>query len=159
MTATFTPLSLPDILRQPSDKVRALQDRLLRETVELAYNHHPYYSKLMRKEGLEPRRYPELRRPCSPADSIENRLPRGPGRVSSRPGKRYQPRRDAMEDCLHDRDHDGPPGADLRRGPRPLHLHVCVQPAGADRAEGDRPHRQPVSPHLLSVGRLFPNPR
>jgi phenylacetate-CoA ligase len=55
MTATFTPLSLPDILRQPSDKVRALQDRLLRETVELAYNHHPYYSKLMRKERLEPR--------------------------------------------------------------------------------------------------------
>jgi phenylacetate-coenzyme A ligase PaaK-like adenylate-forming protein len=55
MTATFTPLSLPDILRQPSDKVRALQDRLLRETVELAYNHHPFYSKLMRKERLEPR--------------------------------------------------------------------------------------------------------
>ena len=55
MTTDFTPLSLPDILHQPREKVRALQDRLLRETVELAYNHHPFYSKLMRKEGLEPR--------------------------------------------------------------------------------------------------------
>ena len=55
MTARSTPLSLPDILRQPIDKVRELQNRLLRETVELAYNHHPFYSKLMRREKLEPR--------------------------------------------------------------------------------------------------------
>ena len=50
MTAPFTSLSLPDILHQPREKVRELQNRLLRETVELAYNHHPFYSKLMRRE-------------------------------------------------------------------------------------------------------------
>ena len=50
-----TPLSLPDVLRQPWDKVRALQDRLLRETVALAYDHHPFYGRLMRRERLEPR--------------------------------------------------------------------------------------------------------
>ena len=55
LAITDTPLSLPDVLRQPWDKVRALQDRLLRETVELAYRHHPFYSKLMRQAGLEPR--------------------------------------------------------------------------------------------------------
>lgn len=55
MTAHISSLSLPDLLRQPWEKVRVLQDRLLRETVELAYQHHPFYSKLMRKAGLEPR--------------------------------------------------------------------------------------------------------
>jgi phenylacetate-CoA ligase len=47
--------TLPDILRQPQDKVRALQDRLLRETVELCYRGHPFYRKLMQRAGLEPR--------------------------------------------------------------------------------------------------------
>jgi phenylacetate-CoA ligase len=47
--------TLPDLLRQPHDKVRALQDRLLRETIQLCYVSHPYYGKLMRREGLEPR--------------------------------------------------------------------------------------------------------
>ncbi|MGC1353068.1 MAG: hypothetical protein WA858_25340, partial [Xanthobacteraceae bacterium] len=47
--------TLPDLLRQPHDKVRALQDRLLRETIQLCYGSHPYYGKLMRREGLEPR--------------------------------------------------------------------------------------------------------
>ena len=47
--------SLPNLLRQPQEKIRALQDRLLRETIELCYRSHPYYSKLMRREGLEPR--------------------------------------------------------------------------------------------------------
>jgi phenylacetate-CoA ligase len=51
------PLSftLPQLLTQPQDKIRALQDRLLRETIQLCYDSHPYYSKLMRREGLEPR--------------------------------------------------------------------------------------------------------
>jgi len=48
-------VTLPDILRQPQDKLRALQDRLLRETVELCYRGHPFYQKLMKREGLEPR--------------------------------------------------------------------------------------------------------
>lgn len=47
--------SLPDILRQPGTAVRALQDRLLSETVELCYNAHPFYGALMRRAGLEPR--------------------------------------------------------------------------------------------------------
>ncbi len=47
--------TLPDLLRQPQEKIRALQDRLLRETIELCYGSHPYYSKLMRREDLEPR--------------------------------------------------------------------------------------------------------
>lgn len=55
MSEVTPSFSLPDILRQPHDKVRALQDRLLRETIELCYKSHPYYGKLMRREGLEPR--------------------------------------------------------------------------------------------------------
>jgi phenylacetate-coenzyme A ligase PaaK-like adenylate-forming protein len=55
MNEVTSPFSLPDILRQPQDRVRALQNRLLRETIELCYKSHPYYSKLMRREGLEPR--------------------------------------------------------------------------------------------------------
>lgn len=51
-TPDFT---LPDILRQPQEKVRELQDRLLRETVEQCYRYHPFYQKVMKREGLEPR--------------------------------------------------------------------------------------------------------
>jgi|LauGreDrversion4_2_1035121.scaffolds.fasta_scaffold40378_2 phenylacetate-CoA ligase len=47
--------SLPDILRQPLPALRALQDRLLRETIELCYDAHPFYGALMRRAGLEPR--------------------------------------------------------------------------------------------------------
>lgn len=47
--------SLPDILRQPTDKVRAVQDRLIRETIEICYKSHPFYRSLMRREGLQPR--------------------------------------------------------------------------------------------------------
>lgn len=46
--------TLPDMLRQPREAVEALQDRLLQQMVELCYEHHPYYSKLMRREGLRP---------------------------------------------------------------------------------------------------------
>jgi phenylacetate-CoA ligase len=49
------PFTLPDILRQPLGEVQALQDRLLRETIALCYDSHPFYAKLMRREGLEPR--------------------------------------------------------------------------------------------------------
>ena len=49
------PFTLPDLLRQPQEKVRALQDRLLRETVELCYKYHPFYRALMQREKLEPR--------------------------------------------------------------------------------------------------------
>lgn len=47
--------TLPDLLRQPAPALRALQDRLLREMVELCYRAHPFYQRLMRREGLEPR--------------------------------------------------------------------------------------------------------
>jgi phenylacetate-CoA ligase len=56
MSATpTTEFSLPDLLRQPREALRALQDRLLRRTIELCYDHHPFYSQLMRREKLEPR--------------------------------------------------------------------------------------------------------
>lgn len=48
------PFTLPDMLRQPSEAVGALQDSLLQRMVELCYEHHPYYSKLMRSEGIRP---------------------------------------------------------------------------------------------------------
>lgn len=46
--------TLPDVLRQPLPTVRALQDRLLRHMVALCFDHHPYYAKAMRQEGLRP---------------------------------------------------------------------------------------------------------
>lgn len=49
------PFTLPDLMRQPQDKVRALQDRLLREQVEICYKYHPFYRKLMMREKIEPR--------------------------------------------------------------------------------------------------------
>jgi phenylacetate-coenzyme A ligase PaaK-like adenylate-forming protein len=49
------PFTLPDLLRQPQEKVRALQDRLLQETIELCYKYHPFYRALMALERLEPR--------------------------------------------------------------------------------------------------------
>ena len=48
------PFTLPDLLRQPQEKVRALQDRLLRETIELCYRYHPFYRALMIREKLAP---------------------------------------------------------------------------------------------------------
>ena len=44
-----------DILRLPPGELRALQDRLLRQTIELCYRGHPFYRKLMARERLEPR--------------------------------------------------------------------------------------------------------
>ena len=52
---TLGGLTLPDILRQPRAELRALQDRLLARTVEMAYDNHPFYGALMRREGLAPR--------------------------------------------------------------------------------------------------------
>lgn len=46
--------TLPDIQRQPLGAVRALQNQLLRRMVELCYDHHPFYSALMRERGLTP---------------------------------------------------------------------------------------------------------
>lgn len=46
--------TFPDLLRQPQEKVRALQDRLLKETIELCYKYHPFYRSLMTREKLEP---------------------------------------------------------------------------------------------------------
>ncbi|MCC7347546.1 MAG: AMP-binding protein [Variibacter sp.] len=48
-------LTLPDLLFRPQAEVRALQDRLLREQVEVCYRAHPFYEKLMKREGIEPR--------------------------------------------------------------------------------------------------------
>lgn len=51
---SFEELTLPDILYRPAAEVRALQDRLLRRTIELCYRGHPYYGRLMRELGLTP---------------------------------------------------------------------------------------------------------
>ncbi|MBV8914475.1 MAG: phenylacetate--CoA ligase family protein, partial [Acetobacteraceae bacterium] len=40
---------------QPLERIRALQDRLLRGTIEICYRNHPYYGAVMRREKLEPR--------------------------------------------------------------------------------------------------------
>lgn len=44
-----------EVLRLPPAELRALQDSLLRDMVEICYEHHPFYSQLMRREKLEPR--------------------------------------------------------------------------------------------------------
>jgi len=46
--------TLPDVLYQPWEDVGKLQDRLLKQMIEICYEHHPYYSKLMHKLGLAP---------------------------------------------------------------------------------------------------------
>ncbi len=46
--------TLPNMLTQPAVAVRALQNSLLQRMIALCYDHHPYYSKLMRAEGLKP---------------------------------------------------------------------------------------------------------
>lgn len=52
---TLDELTLPDLLHRPPEEVGALQDQLLAETVELCYRGHPFYRRVMRREGLEPR--------------------------------------------------------------------------------------------------------
>lgn len=47
--------TLPDLARQPQHKVRALQDRLAKEMVEICYAYHPFYRQLMKREKIEPR--------------------------------------------------------------------------------------------------------
>lgn len=54
MTDTAAEYTLPDILRQPWSAVGALQDRLLQRMVEICYDHHPYYGRVMRDLGLTP---------------------------------------------------------------------------------------------------------
>ena len=54
MSETPATYTLPDILRQPWPEVEALQDRLLRRMVEICYDHHPYYGRVMRQLGLTP---------------------------------------------------------------------------------------------------------
>ena len=49
------PAFLPDMLRQPPEAVRALQDALLRRMVALCYEAHPFYAAAMRRAGIEPR--------------------------------------------------------------------------------------------------------
>ena len=46
--------TLPDVQRQPLEAVRALQNQLLGRMVELCYDHHPFYSQVMRYRGLTP---------------------------------------------------------------------------------------------------------
>jgi phenylacetate-coenzyme A ligase PaaK-like adenylate-forming protein len=46
--------TLPDVQRQSLEAVRALQNELLRRMVELCYDHHPFYSEVMRDRGLTP---------------------------------------------------------------------------------------------------------
>jgi phenylacetate-CoA ligase len=48
-------MSGADLLRLPQVELRALQDQLLRQMVELCYRSHPFYRALMRREKLEPR--------------------------------------------------------------------------------------------------------
>ena len=47
--------TIADVLRRPLHEVRALQDRLLRDTVAICYDAHPFYGALMRRERIEPR--------------------------------------------------------------------------------------------------------
>ena len=54
MSDRTDPFTLPDLLRQPQDRVRALQDALVARMVAICYDHHPYYSELMRRTGLKP---------------------------------------------------------------------------------------------------------
>ena len=44
-----------DVMRLPQADLRAKQDHLLRQMVELCYRSHPFYRDLMRREKLEPR--------------------------------------------------------------------------------------------------------
>lgn len=44
-----------DLLFLPQAELRAFQDARLREMVAICYDHHPFYARLMRSEGLEPR--------------------------------------------------------------------------------------------------------
>jgi phenylacetate-CoA ligase len=53
--APTLPSYLPNMLRQPAEIVRDLQDRLLRRMVEICYDAHPFYARVMRREGIEPR--------------------------------------------------------------------------------------------------------
>lgn len=43
-----------DLLRWPPDRVVALQNERLRQTIELCYDGHPYYRDVMRSRGLTP---------------------------------------------------------------------------------------------------------
>ena len=53
--STDSPIyTLPDVQRQPLEAVRSLQNQLLRRMVEICYDHHPFYSKLMRDRELTP---------------------------------------------------------------------------------------------------------
>lgn len=54
MSADASTYTLPDIQRQPLEAVRDLQNHLLRRMVELCYDHHPFYSRLLRERGLTP---------------------------------------------------------------------------------------------------------
>lgn len=47
-------LTLPDLLFRDPGEVAVLQDRLLAETVALCYRGHPFYGRVMRREGLVP---------------------------------------------------------------------------------------------------------
>jgi len=55
-----TAAELDGILWQPAGRVRALQDRLLRRTIELCYDGHPHYARLMRAAGLFMKRWPVM---------------------------------------------------------------------------------------------------
>lgn len=54
MTTEDDKFTLPNMLRQPLSEVRRLQDTLLKRMIELCYDHHPFYGRLMRREGLRP---------------------------------------------------------------------------------------------------------
>lgn len=45
---------MADILYQPAEEVKALRDRLVRETIDRCYRGHPYYRDLMRSKNLTP---------------------------------------------------------------------------------------------------------
>lgn len=69
--------TLPDVLHQPLEAVQALQDRLLKRMVEICYEHHPFYGRVMRREGLTPddvRNREDLRKipPSSKHDFLED---------------------------------------------------------------------------------------
>lgn len=55
MSDDTPPYFLTDALRQPLAVVQAYQDRMIARMAALCYEVHPFYSRLMRREGIEPR--------------------------------------------------------------------------------------------------------
>lgn len=61
MTTELSRFTKPDLLRCSPAEITELQDRLIEQQVQLCYDHHPFYSALMRREQIEPRHIRSIR--------------------------------------------------------------------------------------------------